>query len=156
MTVLKTDICFDTNYMNIYVPIDDRIRDKGFLTLISPRYAFILSNILTVITKGTTVDNDSTKFNNVDKEQIKAQLFDIKEDSNKDYVMCLLHKIKEIPSLSTIDSEQIRLLIYDLVERVLNAIVGGQVKNFRTKKLSRVNDVTFRTMLKTKCEEGNV
>ena len=47
-------------------------------------------------------------------------------------------------------------MILDLIERVLNAIVGGQVKIFRTKKLSRANDVTFRTNLKVKCEHGNV
>ena len=62
----------------------------------------------------------------------------------------------EVPSMSNIDNAYISDLIYDLVNRVLNAVVGGQVKIFRTKKLSRVNDVTFRTMLKTKCEEGNV
>ena len=58
--------------------------------------------------------------------------------------------------MSNIDNSVIEELLYDLVNRVLNAIVEGQVKIFRTKKLSRVNDITFRTMLKTKCKEGNV
>ncbi len=48
---------------------------------------------------------------------------------------CLRFKIKETPSLSTIDSEEIRQLIYDLVERVINSIVGGQVKKSAPKKV---------------------
>ena len=73
-----------------------------------------------------------------------------------DHVDRLIIKLMEAPSMAKIDKDVIKALIYALVNRVLNAIVGGQVKIFRTKKLSRVNDVSFRTMLKTKCEEGNV
>ena len=72
------------------------------------------------------------------------------------HVQTLLNKVKENPAMLHIDTLSIKNLIFDLIERVLNAIVGGQVKIFRTKKLTRVNDVTFRTMLKTKCEQGNV
>ena len=50
----------------------------------------------------------------------------------------------------------VSLLIQGLVERVLNAVVGGQVKLFRSKKLSRVNDVNFRQNLKIKCEEAYI
>ena len=50
----------------------------------------------------------------------------------------------------------IESLIKLLVERVLNAIVGGQVKYFRAKKLSRVNDVNFRENLKVKCEQAYI
>ena len=55
--------------------------------------------------------------------------------------------------MSNIDNGVIEELIYVLVNRALNARTG---KKFRAKKVSRVNDVTFRTMLKIKCEEGNV
>ena len=156
MTVLITDVCMDSNYIKVYVPLDDRLRDKGYLTLISPRYAFCFAQILTQITKKTTVDIDSSQFTKPDKNKIKDFLFKKGRKKDEDYVNILLHKVIEAPSMKHIEIDVVKALIYDLVNRVLNAIVGGQVKIFRSKKLSRVNDVTFRTMLKTKCEEGNV
>ena len=30
LTVLITDVCLDTNYIKVYVPLDDRIRDKWY------------------------------------------------------------------------------------------------------------------------------
>ena len=42
MSVRITDVSLDTNYIKIHVPLGDRIRYKGYLTLISPKYAFTL------------------------------------------------------------------------------------------------------------------
>ena len=75
MTVLITDISLDTNYIKMYVPVDDRIRNRGYLTLISPKYAFIFAQILTIITNETTVDNDGTQFEKPDKEKIKKKYY---------------------------------------------------------------------------------
>ena len=156
MTVLITDVSLDTNYIKVYVPLDDRIRDEGYLTLISPKYAFSFAQILTMITKETTVDIDSPQFTKPDKGKIQDLILKKVRKKDEDHVNRFLIKITGAPSMSNIETDVIKDLIYDLVNRVLNAIVGGQVKIFRTKKLSRVNDVTFRTMLKTKCEEANV
>ena len=124
--------------------------------MISPRYAFNFAQILTMITKKTTVDVDSSQFTKPDKDKIKEFIFEKDKKKDEDHVNRLLLKVIEAPTMFNIHTDVVKGLIYDLVNRVLNAIVGGQVKIFRTKKLSRVNDVTFRTMLKTKCEEGNV
>ena len=109
-----------------------------------------------MITKETTVDIDSPQFTKPDKGKIQEFMFRKGKKIGDDHVKRLVIKIMESPSMSNIETGVIKDLIYDLVNRVLNFIVGGQVKIFRTKKLSRVNDVTFWTMLKTKCEEGNV
>ena len=52
-------------------PMDDRIRGKGYLTLISPKYAFLFAQILTMITKETLVDIDSPQFTKPDKGKIQ-------------------------------------------------------------------------------------
>ena len=156
MTVLMTDVLLDTNYVKIYVPVDDRIRNKGYLTLISPKYAFMFAQILTVITNETTVNIDGNQFAKPDKVKIKSKLLEVSNNKSQDHVMRLVNKVKADPAMCNVDKDIIQNLLYSLIDRVLNAIVGGQVKIFRSKKLSRVNDVTFRTRLKTKCEERNV
>ena len=50
MTVSMKDICLDVNYIKIYVPSDDLIRNRGNLTYICPKYIFHFAEILTIIT----------------------------------------------------------------------------------------------------------
>ena len=156
MTVLISDVSLDSNYMKIYVPVDLMIRNKGNLTLISPKYAFLFSKLLTMITDETKSNSDNTITTKPDKEAIKNKIIYDTNNKLNDNVQTLLNKIKGTQGMVNIDTNVIKQLILDLIERVLNAIVGGQVKMFRTKKLSRANDVTFRTNLKVKCEHGNV
>ena len=93
MTVLITDISLDTNYLKIYVPADDRIRNKGKLTLISPKYAFTFAQILTIITKETTVDTANPIFTKPDKDKIKNKIFCTQNNIDQDHVKRLMNKL---------------------------------------------------------------
>ena len=108
MTVLITDVCLDTNYIKVYVPLDDRIRNKGYLTLISPRYAFIFAQILTMITKKTTVDVDSSQFTKPDKDKIKEFIFEKDKKKDEDHVNRLLLKVIEAPTMFNIHTDVVK------------------------------------------------
>ena len=71
MTVSMKDICLDVNYIKIYVPSDDFVRNRGNLTYICPKYIFHFSQILTIITTATKVNTDNPTFEKPDKEEIK-------------------------------------------------------------------------------------
>ena len=81
MIVYMKDICMDLNYIKIYVPCDDLIRNKGKLTYICPKYIFHFAQILTIITKATKVDADDATFEKPDKGKLNffclKQLFQI-------------------------------------------------------------------------------
>ena len=59
--------------------------------------------------------------------------------------------VTRLPKLK-IDMEDRIQLIWDLENRVLNANIGKMVRLYRQRKLTRVNDVTFRKELAVKCE----
>ena len=52
-----------------------------------------------------------------------------------------------------VTKELIRGVIYELVDRVLNAVVGRSLMKHREKSLARANPVAFRTELAVKSEK---
>ena len=153
MIVSIKEVCLNENYIKIYVPTDDLIRNKGDLTYICPKYVFLFAQILTVITEATKVNTKNAIFEKPDKDEIKKRLF--KSETNC-HVQRLVNKVLKDNIELKCGVSFIELLIRQLVERVLNAIVGGQVKYFRAKQLSHVNDVNFRENLKVKCEQAYI
>lgn len=52
-----------------------------------------------------------------------------------------------------LSKDQSLSLVWELVNIVTNTIVGENVQCYRLKKLTRVNDVAFRTSIAVKCEK---
>jgi hypothetical protein len=69
-------------------------------------------------------------------------------------VICEMSKFRS--SNDTLDQSDRISLVWDLIDRVLNASIGDLVKQYRQLKLTRVNDVSFRKQIAVKCETKNV
>ena len=57
-----------------------------------------------------------------------------------------------LPKL-TLSSDDKSMLTWDLISRVLNVVVGERVRSYRSKSLTRLNDVNFRKRISVKCEK---
>ena len=45
------------------------------------------------------------------------------------------------------------MLTFDLIDGVINVIIGERVRCYRSKYLTRLNDVRFRKVISVKCEK---
>ena len=79
MIVSIKEVCLNENYIKIYVPTDDLIRNKGDLTYICPKYVFLFAQILTVITEATKVNTKNAIFEKPDKDEIKKYYSKVKQ-----------------------------------------------------------------------------
>ena len=153
MSVNYKDIVHDEKYMRLYYPLDESIRNRGNLTLIHPSYCHTFSSVLENIKR--IVKYMMEENNNVipDKDAIKERLGQKYEndDTNDIYNIMLIMKKRVItPHL---DDDELQSIVWELIERVLNATVGEFVRNYRRQVLVRVNTVAFRTELAVKSEK---
>ena len=68
----------------------------------------------------------------------------------------MVTQVKLLKETTNLTNGDITDFVWELVNRVLNALVGSKVKQYRTKVLTRVNTVAFRTELAVKSQKKNV
>ena len=154
MSVNYKDIVHDEKCMRLYYPLDESIRNRGNLTLIHPSYCHTFSSVLENIKR--IVKYMMEENNNVipDKDAIKERLGKKYEndDTNDIYNIMLIMKKRVItPHL---DDDELQSIVWELIERVMNAAAGEYVRNYRRQVLVRVNTVAFRTELAVKSEKN--
>ena len=145
MKALERDILQDPEYIKRYYLVDDAIRNKGKLTLISPYYIEPFSKLSQFISnKYQSIVKMKKTSKNVKIEVEKE--FTIGNQVNLVNEIVAKSKIR-LPLLSLDDVERSKL-VKNLLDRVSNAKIGNTIRNFRSNNLTRVNDVQFRTNLK--------
>ena len=156
MTVNILDVANNLPYIRMYYPVDDALRNRGNLTLVSPIFVKYFSLLLSLIHK-TLADNMDENNDSIPtkKEIVKTMKEVLGSQGNNPVDDICNATVTRLPKLK-MDMDDHRILIWDLVDRVLNANIGQMVRLYRQRKLTRVNDVTFRKQLAVKCETKNV
>ena len=62
---------------------------------------------------------------------------------------------KRLPN-SKLTAHDQGFILWDLIQRILNANIGKMAKEYRQQKLTRVNDVSFRKNIVVKCESTTI
>ena len=154
MSVESEDIICNEYYVRMFYPLDDQMRNNGKLTLIHPSYCKLYSILLKDIT--SILSNRREFLGEVipNKDDIVVQI-KTKMTSNDDMtVMDIVNLMIERNPLIKLKHDGIHDLVYELINRVLNALVGDKVKTYRQDVLFRVNSVAFRTDLAVKSEKN--
>ena len=55
-----------------------------------------------------------------------------------------------------LDIGNVEALVQDLINRVMNAMIGMRVKRYSSEKMARVNNISFRKRIAVKCESANI
>ena len=120
--------------------------------MVSPLYIYNLSKFLKLIKTELSEKSGDSKECLPNKTNIlKALKSNIastalaKEMAEYSYIRV---NISEVSVISRIQ------LVWELIDRVLNALVGDQVRQYRSEYLARVNDQKFRTELAIIEEKG--
>ena len=136
----------------MYYPVDDAMRNRGNLTLISPIYVKSLSLLLSLTHK--TLEDYVEENNDLipSKKDIIKTMKQVLELQANNHVDDICHAtVTRLPKIK-IDMDDRHHLVWDLVDRVLNANIGQMVRLYQQRKLTRVNDVTFLKELAVKYE----
>ena len=76
-----SDIVNDEQYIRLYYPLNDAIRNKDYLTLMIPVYANHISKILTMSSKGMIVENEASTTVILQKEgAVRAMEYEMNND----------------------------------------------------------------------------
>ena len=153
MCVNVKDVLHNDKYMRLYYPLDEEIRNRGKLTLIHPLYcdlfSSILCNIKEVIKCMVETSNDVIP----DKDLIKQRMAISNKNEKTNDINDLVLAIKKRIILTVLLNKDLIDIIWEIIERVLNASVGEFVREYRRKVLVRINTVAFRTELAVKSEK---
>ena len=156
MIVMVEDIIDDIPYICMHYPVDDDLRNKGSLTLRSPTYVKEFSLLLKCIDQTLSPCHSGDNISIPDKKLAVEQMKEKLELDNTHLVTVICEMSKFRSSNDTLDQSDRISLVWDLIDRVLNASIGDLVKQYRQLKLTRVNDVSFRKQIAVKCETKNV
>ena len=156
MIVMVDDIIDDIPYIRRYYPLDDALRNKGSLTLVSPKFVMEFSSLLKLIDLTLEPCINDDKIAIPDKKMVIEQMKETFVTEKRNLVNVICETSKMISSKRTLDHSDRVSLVWEIIERVLNASIGGLVKQYRQLKLTRVNDVSFRKRIAVKCETKNV
>ena len=154
------DMCTDISvvlenkdYLRLYYPLDDAIRNKGNLTLISPIYIKNFSELLEIARKTIATNN------NISGVVIPVQ-GNVISIMKKENALSPYQQITDICliSMTRVVNEELTLpmrkgIIWGLIDKIVNALFGRVVRNYRENNLKRCNDVTFRTEIAVKSEK---
>ena len=143
MTVNILDVADNLQYIRMYYPVDDAMRNRGNLTLISPIFVKWLSLLLSLIHK--TLEDYVDENNDLipSKKDIIKTMKEVLDSQASNHVDDICHTtVTRLPKIK-MDMNDRHHLVWDLVDRVLNANIGQMVRLYRQRKLTRVNDVTF-------------
>ena len=155
MTVVAEDIMCNEHYVRMYYPLDDRLRNEGRLTLIHPNYCKQMSELLKNITR--VISNRFEVLDEVipNKDDIITQLEKQMVSNDNVTVSQIITLMKERNPTIQLQHDGLNDLVWELIGRVLNALVGDKVKKYRNNVLFRGNNVAFRTDLAVKSEKRN-
>ena len=148
-----TSVIHDKQYMRMYYPLDDAVRNKGRLTLISPFYVKHLSNLLRYA-------RDAIVKHNISDDVLLPLNADIigltkRENEQNQYeditqlILTSRNRIKNLELTVNIRKD----IIWELMDRMIDACFGRLIRQYRQNNLKRVNDVTFRTEIAVKSEK---
>ena len=142
----------DILYLQKYYPLDYAIHNKGFLTLVSPLYITYFSKFLKLIRTELSNKNPNAKESLPDKTKILKALKTNVDSKKLAKNMAEFSKTRVIVSELNVDT---RIeLVWEPIDRVLNALIGDQVLKYRSEYLTRVNDRKFRDELAIMAEKG--
>ena len=152
MTVHISNLIQNERYIRLYYPTDDTIRNKGNLTLLCTEHCDILSDILQLIfkriTKEWNVDEDIIPDEGVILKEMKGKI--MSEEYELVRKLCVVIQ-NRLPKFS-ISKNDVNILTWEMIERVLNVVVGESVSQYYSKLPTRLNDVNFCKRNAAKCE----
>ena len=147
-----TKIIHNKDYTWLFLPLDDEIRNKGKLILVSPPYIEQFSQLLKIARDTLNTIN-----------QVKGNMLPIEGD-----IISIMRKQNEIfqypairdiclTSLARVKHESLTMsirkeIIWKLINRICNALFGRVIRSFRENSSKRCNDITFRTEIAVKSE----
>ena len=156
MCVDYKDVLHNERYVRLYYPLDESIRNKGNLTLIRPNYcnqfSSILSHIKRIVKYMTEVNDNKIP----DKDTIRARLKMEFDSDDHDDIKVIVETMRKRVFTKLLHDDELESIVWELIERVLNATVGEFVREYRRQVLVRVNTVAFRTELAVKSEKKQV
>ena len=147
------DVVHDEKYVRLYYPIDDDIRNKGKLTLIHPLYCTFFSGILRNIKKVIKYMVDTIGDVIPDKEIVKKRMKSDYMEGDMNYIDDIVVVMKKRVITPHLNDQDLNSIVWELIERVLNATIGEIVRKYRRHALVRINTVAFRTELAVKSEK---
>ena len=153
MSTTVINLVNDKVYLQRYYPTDMAIRNKGNLTLITPPYISDLSALLKMSSRKIKLNIDSNENEIPDKDEVLDLIQNDCQKPEKDLISRLVDISATRVSNSCLARNDRKLLFWDLVNKILNAKIGSLVKTYKSKKLTRNNDVNFRSSLAVKSEK---
>ena len=153
ISVSAADIKDEQQYKTLYYSTSLTLRNKGNLTLLNPVYCPLFSKLLFIINQAREYGykRDSGKI--LDREKLIQSVKIQCESGNGNPVDYITEVIKERINGVQIKDIEIDSLIWEIIIKVTNAIVGDTVRNYRSTNLARVNSVAFRTEIAVKSEK---
>ena len=156
MCVYSKDVAHDEKYVRLYYPLDENIQNKGNLTLIHlvycNQFSSILSHIKRIVNYMTEVNDNKIP----DKDTIRARLKMEFDSDDHDDIKVIVETMRKRVFTKLLHDDELESIVWELIERVLNATVGEFVREYRRQVLVRVNTVAFRTELAVKSEKKQV
>ena len=143
----------DDLYHNLYYPMNERLRDRGNLTLLKGEYCKQFKKVLDAIKEIVKPMIEKEEEVILKKEKIVRQLNDRWKDDSDNPIAEIINLVVNRNTYKYVTEEILRKMINELINKVLNAYIGRSVKRFREKALARVNTVAFRTELSVKSEK---
>ena len=141
---IESDILQDEEYIRKYYCVDDAIRNRSSLTLISRPYIKDLSILSRYLAKEySSVAKLKATSTNV-KVNVKTELT---KGSHVSYIDSLVStSIKRIQTIELKKEDRFDIF-QEILNRVSNAKIGSTINNYRTENFSGVNKVQFRSQL---------
>ena len=153
MCVKLIDVIQNENYIRLYYPMDERLKNKGDLTLIDPSYCPHFSGLLQQLKDIFKGIKDTDAVDIPDQQLVcDRALVMLREDSNCN-ATSIFALAKERVKCHSLTKDDILSLLMELMRKIINATIGDKVRKYRTNKLLRVNTVAFRTELAVKSEK---
>ena len=116
-------------------------------------YCSSFSRILNDIKEVIKEHNNEINCGIVDRDFVKMKLSSRIDDNNDSIINGIIKDVRCSVTIVNLNNKDIRDVIWELTEKVLNAIVGDSIKKYREDVLYRLNTVAFRTELAVKSEK---
>ena len=130
MIVMVNDVIHDTQYIRLYYPLDDVLRNSGNLTLVSPNYVKYLSGILQLAFRCLRLSVHDDKVAIPEQGKVIGKMKHIMESGTIDHVAEVCNESKKRLKKLQLFLANHQYLIWDLVTRILNANIGHTAKQY--------------------------
>ena len=155
MSCVLSDIVNNIKYIMMYYPLDDAIRNKGYITLATPVYATHMSLLLKMLSFSMVAVSEASKNSILQKEGVVRAIQDEFNNKNSDLVdeLCII-STQRLPIMILTYIARLALF-WELVNRILNVRISRSTRNYRSDVLIRHNDVYFRPSVAVISEKRN-